>query len=848
MPYKLFVIFLSFVALAFQGHAQTLAGTSYTNSWLGNTYGLPADHIPHTIDHIYVAPSGKVATITGWDEGGANAALYGPTGAKIGIPVESGTGSWGRNSGHAVFVDESYLYQSMSQDGGYDADGQKYPVDPATSWKCIRRYFHNGSSAPFTGGKGYDSSMLVVDSGTLDLLPTGVIVYANQLYVSDPISGTIKVYDATTMSATPVLSFSISNPGPLDYDRLGFIWMLDKVQKKLIRFSTSGVLQSQFIIFPAAVTPTSFCVDKINDRILVTNNGVAQNILIYTSIFGIPTQTATFGTTNGINSGTVGVIAPLKFSEPKGVGIDSSGNIIVGNNGVMQGGARLEKYNSAGVLQWRLNGLLFTDNGSLNPANEAEFYTKEFKFTLNLNNTSPGSEWSPAAMTLNKVKFPNDSRIPTVDDTFWTTAYTRNVVGKKLLYVSSMYGSSLAIYRFNSATDGETAIPSGMIESWSVETIWRDANGNGSNDAGETQSQTPHNLYCTHIFPDSNGGIWKVNRDHVTNKIRYFPLQGFDVHGNPQYSHASAVDYGSTEINDVKRLEYDAPNDVLYVAGWGSPDTADEWWVAGDRLVRYNFFTNAANRTTAWSIPLPFGSVSDFNVKAFCEAGDYLFLIAAKEGRIYVHEKSTGAKVGEILPTAATGSSSGWADINGAIRATKRANGEYLIFAEENGMGKIMMYRWTPYTSGVGGLVGFRQAFGLASDGSQDLAMPAGDSVPNLLKYAFNMMGSGGGKRYELTHPNSSNVTASGDAGLPLVGLDTNNRLTLTYIRRKASANPGVSYTAEYNANLAGAQWAISPTATESITSIDSSLERVMVTETATASPQRFVRIKVTAQ
>jgi hypothetical protein len=84
-----------------------------------------------------VTPSGKVATITGWDEGGANVALYSSTGAKLGIPVESGTGSWGRNSGSAVFVDDAYLYQSMKQDGGYDADGIKYPVDPKTIWKAI---------------------------------------------------------------------------------------------------------------------------------------------------------------------------------------------------------------------------------------------------------------------------------------------------------------------------------------------------------------------------------------------------------------------------------------------------------------------------------------------------------------------------------------------------------------------------------------------------------------------------------------------------------------------------------------------------------------------------------------
>ena len=133
--------------------AQTLPGV-YTNSWIGNTYGTPADHIAHTIDTIYVTPSGKVATITGWDEGGANAALYSSTGAKIGIPVQSGTGSWGRNSGSAVFVDDNYLYQSMRQDtgSGVSPNPDHTPRDSTSVWKCIRRYNHDGSPAPFEPG------------------------------------------------------------------------------------------------------------------------------------------------------------------------------------------------------------------------------------------------------------------------------------------------------------------------------------------------------------------------------------------------------------------------------------------------------------------------------------------------------------------------------------------------------------------------------------------------------------------------------------------------------------------------------------------------------------------------
>ena len=312
--------------------------------------------------------------------------------------------------------------------------------------------------------------MLIVNSSASEATPTGVLVLNNELYVSDPVAGQIKVYDASTMSQTPVRSLALVNVRLLDYDSQGFIWMLDTVQKKLIRFSTTGEIQPQSITFPSNVVPTSFCVDKTNDRILVTNNGNDQNMLIYTSIFGTPSQTSTFGNLGGINSGAAGAIAPLKFSEPKGVGIDSAGNIFVGNNGIW-GGARLEKYNSSGSLQWRLNGNVFTANGSLNPSDETEFYTHDHKFKLNPGNTTPGSEWSLAAQTVNKVKYPGDIRIPPAAGTtvtppygeFWTTGYTRIIAGKKILFTSNMYGSVIGIHRFNATTDGETAIPSGWM-------------------------------------------------------------------------------------------------------------------------------------------------------------------------------------------------------------------------------------------------------------------------------------------------------------------------------------------------------------------------------------------------
>ncbi len=678
---------------------------NYANSWLGNTFGTPANHIPHSIDNLYVTPSGKVATITGWEEGGHNVAVFDGLGNQIGIPQQSGTGSWGRFSGNAVFMDDQYVYQIMKQKGcdGNNGNLNHFPVC-GTQWFCVRRFFLNGNGAPFSGGKGYDGSFLIVNTDATDLSGTplnGVVVLNNELYVSDKLTNSIKVYNAATMSATVVRTLSVGYSGLLDYDSQGNIWLLDTIQQKIVCFSPTGVLQTPQITLPVAKKATAFCIDKVNNKVLVANNGIDQNILIYTSIFSNPAQTSTMGLTGGINAGLMGEVAPLKFSEPKGVGIDNLGNVYVGNNGVWQGGARLEKYNAANTMLWRLNGLMFTDNGTVDPTSETDFYTKEFHLTLNLNNTLPGTEWQLKGMTINRFAFPEDDRITDSNGFFWTSAYVRNVAGKRLLFVSDMYGKRLAIYKFNPSIYAETAIPSAFVghnSTANTEFIWTDNNNDQLHQTNEYDNRPTNNFYLTHIVPDQQGNIWKTNREAG---IRYFPMQGFNANGNPNYSYATSTLFPNVSgIYDIKRIEYDNATGALYVTGRSASSVSDNWGCAGDVLARYNNYLTNPTALPAWSVAIPFFAegtpAADNNIKAFCLAGDYIFTILTKNGKIVVREKATGNVVGDILPTSATNFVSGWSDINGAIQAHKRVNGEYMIFAEENSNGKIMMYRWCP--------------------------------------------------------------------------------------------------------------------------------------------------------
>jgi putative alpha-1,2-mannosidase len=154
----------------------------------------------------------------------------------------------------------------------------------------------------------------------------------------------------------------------------------------------------------------------------------------------------------------------------------------------------------------------------------------------------------------------------------------------------------------------------------------------------------------------------------------------------------------------------------------------------------------------------------------------------------------------------------------------------------------------SPVATPPTGVATFRTTQGLAADGSQDALTPAGDGIANLLKYAFNLIGSGAGQSPTLATPNASVLAPDGSAGLPFVEMeDTTGELQLTYIRRKASSAPGITYTVEFSSTLAADSWAENPSATESVTSLNPTFERVTVTDSLASPARRFVRVRVTA-
>ncbi|MFZ4776735.1 MAG: choice-of-anchor M domain-containing protein [Terrimicrobiaceae bacterium] len=121
------------------------------------------------------------------------------------------------------------------------------------------------------------------------------------------------------------------------------------------------------------------------------------------------------------------------------------------------------------------------------------------------------------------------------------------------------------------------------------------------------------------------------------------------------------------------------------------------------------------------------------------------------------------------------------------------------------------------------------------------LSDPDSDGSSNLIEYAFN------------TDPNVPGTTVmvagTGTAGLPLVRVENvggQDRLTVEFVRRKASSNPQITYTPEFSSTLAAGDWQAVGTTT--VTPIDATWERVKVTDAVPTGTRRFARVRISLQ
>jgi len=691
-------------------------------SWIGNSYGGGEKWVQQDIHAMAVLPDGTVYTNVGWDEAGGNAGEY-RDGALIRYARH--THGWGNTGGDAVAANAQFVYLDMAvgNESGHLKDPSTWPPKGSTWLGISRRQRADLSQgAPFEGGKGGKGDSLVgcflvvaeVSDHSKAALP-GICANEHQLYVADPTSSQVKVFDAGTMQ--PIASWEIDRTGPMALDAVGRVWMLqtksDTTPARLVCFDPRGAERPLVFPFAPKMEPVAFCFAS-NGHLLVADDGPTQQVRNFSVRGTALVESGAFGEPGGIASGKPGAFGDRKLNHVTALGCDAKDNLYLAQDAQSGGGGTvLESYRlTDGVLNWRLFGLTFVDMADLDPGSDTDVFTKEEHFHLDY--TQPaGREWSYAGYTIGRFRYPEDPRLH-----LWSAgAWVRRIGGQPVLFVNDMNAERLQVYRFAPGTDGEVAIPSGLLakshlketDAWPPhqpkrgEWIWRDANGNGAFDANEyaTNSGGADAPAAQGWWVDQQGGVWLATE---TKGVRYLPCQGVDLHGNPEWEFASMQTFLHPDgFHEVKRLRYDSTADTLYLGGTTTEDRNQHWKPMGPVLARYDGWLHGA-RTLRWRVTLPYATGASGHESCepmgFDVAGDFVFVPytgaskdkGVKTGRVEIFRASDGNAVGHIEPGAAVGEI-GLQDIRECLTAHHRADGEYIVLLEDDYRSKVVMYR-----------------------------------------------------------------------------------------------------------------------------------------------------------
>jgi hypothetical protein len=410
--------------------------------------------------------------------------------------------------------------------------------------------------------------------------------------------------------------------------------------------------------------------------------------------------------------------------------VDAAGLIYISNTG--QGprgltynwndaghGATLDCIKPDGSPVWSAKGMEFVDVAEPDPADDTVVYTARHRYQMDYSRPS-GDQATGMSVTYDPFKYPLDFRLQCAN-TGRGLPWMRRVNGHLLMYSSEMYSSYLAIYRFDASNDGgrtgnPIAVPSGVITKeclngrWftipnepakATEYIWRDRAGDGQFDAGDFECPQGGGVTSGSQgwFVDSAGGVWLATPQEG-GRIRRWPMQGFDDRGNPIYTYASLTRTPlPPPFTMVKRIDYEADQDTMYLSGFTTaeplPGKGDEGQNFGPVLARYDHWLTG-NRQATWSLSIRDLATKPGRAPRFSSlsiAGDCLFTVDTDGKTVRVFSAATGKPLGLMHPGPEVGGKAGWVDVPYGIRAHQRADGEFLIFVEEDAWAKVLMYR-----------------------------------------------------------------------------------------------------------------------------------------------------------
>lgn len=397
---------------------------------------------------------------------------------------------------------------------------------------------------------------------------------------------------------------------------------------------------------------------------------------------------------------------PFKFWTLTGVGMDAQGRLFVSTS-ELGSSIRCFKLDNKKrwILDWTVQNFIFVDNASPDYTNDAlDVYTVQERFSMNYNKKGNGSEWQIKSVTVDQKRYPSDPRgllwVKAGHEHGLTSAAVRHVEGKRFLFVNGMTCQWPFVFRFEEGAD--VAVPSACIMKphrmydlkpdifWLPECprdgkqyIWRDLNGDGDFQKDEYTVTSFGYPDGSAYWVDSKGGIW-VSQKNVIQ--RYVPA-GIDKRGNLIYDDAHAERYEIKNIENVGRIMWQDDKDRLVLVNTFCRD------LKGGKIYVVNNW-KSGNRNAEC-----IGELKGPNPSSVTAEGDFFFEVGwESRAEVFVTDLRTNKYIGSLVPDESVGGidCTGWVDIAYGIDAMRRSNGEYLIFVEEDYMGKVLMYRWLP--------------------------------------------------------------------------------------------------------------------------------------------------------
>ena len=716
---------------AFAASAETVLNAK--TSWIGNTFGFgDGTWTQINITAIAVAPDGKVYTNAPWDESGAEASTY-QNGKMLGFA--GGTHGWGTGGGNAIAVNRRYVFMAVSvgNEKGHLVGQGIWPQKGKQWFGISRRKIEdpklsalfqpavaaansaNGAADPHAQlAAGFLMMNEVATGAHADI--DGLAANDTTLYASNTTQNRIEVYDAESMQKKA--AWSVHEPGRIALAPDGTLWVLTGTltdsTPHVAHYSASGQLLADTLPLPADSVPVDIALDA-HGRVLIADNGPRQQVLFFSknagSLRGLGHARRTRRHLRG-RRGPAGAAALQWANRRRRRCAWQRLRLHQRHRSALRAAWRGARRH-AGKLRARWPATLAGARAAVRRRRMDRSGAPGQR--LHRQQALPARSHEAAGTGLEIRRVPVESlqvsgRPRVSHRPVAGLPIARQLKGHTFLYLTDMYADHLKIYRFDSAHDGETAIPSGFIAGrerpvanvpnappggdW----MWRDMNGNGQFASDEFTPNTSGTRLAGGWgwWVDTHGDIWRTSDIKGIHRLHF---GGLDAKGNPVYSYSDMTTYPVPQpFTELRRAIYVPETDSLYVTGY-TADAAVQagfWKEVGRVLVRYDNWSSG-KPVQRYVITLPWHTQAKpiETIIGLTVEGQYVFAVEPV-GTVHVLDKDSGKEVGVIRPGPEVGKASGWVDVPNGVSAYRRSDGEYLVFVEEDARGKVMMYRWKP--------------------------------------------------------------------------------------------------------------------------------------------------------